>query len=202
MTQLSMLMVCSQCEKPILDKFVLTVLEKPWHPNCVRCSDCGFVLNEKCFSREGKIYCREDFYRWESHTLSWIVLKHSFTVRSTELNGLSMIFGLKRVTKQFPNTFSENTGLGCFGSWIRSADLFPTTKLILFSFILAPWLRLKLKVLNWELVQLLAKPTLVSIFSNWYRLNPNLIRKSVGVFDFKVLIRYFTYLKIIWLSCY
>jgi len=63
MTNLSMLMVCSQCEKPILDKFVLTVLEKPWHPNCVRCSDCGFVLNEKCFSREGKIYCREDFYR-------------------------------------------------------------------------------------------------------------------------------------------
>jgi len=63
MTQLTMLMVCTHCDKPILDKYVLTVLEKPWHPNCVRCSDCGFVLNEKCFSRDGKIFCREDFYR-------------------------------------------------------------------------------------------------------------------------------------------
>ena len=44
-------------------RYVLTVLEAPWHPNCVRCSDCGAVLNEKCFSREGKIYCRQDFYR-------------------------------------------------------------------------------------------------------------------------------------------
>ena len=59
----TMLMVCSACEKPILDKYVLTVLEKPWHPNCVRCVDCGYVLNEKCFSRDGKIYCKIDFYR-------------------------------------------------------------------------------------------------------------------------------------------
>jgi len=63
MTYLTMLMVCTNCEKPILDKYVLTVLEKPWHPNCVRCTDCGFVLNEKCFSRDGKIFCKEDFYR-------------------------------------------------------------------------------------------------------------------------------------------
>jgi len=63
MTQLRMLMVCTHCDKPILDKYVLTVLEAPWHPNCVRCSDCGAGLDEKCFSREGKIYCREDFYR-------------------------------------------------------------------------------------------------------------------------------------------
>jgi len=63
MTYLTMLMVCTHCEKPILDKYVLTVLEKPWHPNCVRCTECGAFLNEKCFSRDGKIYCKEDFYR-------------------------------------------------------------------------------------------------------------------------------------------
>jgi len=59
----NMLMVCTHCQKPILDKYVLTVLERPWHPNCVRCDDCGLGLNEKCFSRDGKIYCRDDFYR-------------------------------------------------------------------------------------------------------------------------------------------
>lgn len=59
----SMLMICSQCDKPIHDKYVLTVLGKPWHPNCVRCVDCGYILNEKCFSRDGKIYCKTDFYR-------------------------------------------------------------------------------------------------------------------------------------------
>lgn len=56
-------MVCSHCDQPILDKYVLTVLERPWHPHCVRCVDCGLRLNEKCFSRDGKIYCKEDFYR-------------------------------------------------------------------------------------------------------------------------------------------
>jgi hypothetical protein len=45
-------------------QYVLTVLEKPWHPACVRCSDCRAALNEKCFARDGKIYCRDDFYRY------------------------------------------------------------------------------------------------------------------------------------------
>jgi hypothetical protein len=45
-------------------QYVLTVLEKPWHPACVRCSDCLAKLNEKCFARDGKIYCRDDFYRY------------------------------------------------------------------------------------------------------------------------------------------
>ena len=65
-----MLMVCSHCEKPILDKYVLTVLERPWHPHCVRCVDCGLRLAEKCFSRDGKIYCKEDFYRWKIFRLN------------------------------------------------------------------------------------------------------------------------------------
>jgi len=58
-----MLMTCTHCNQPILDKYVLTVLEKPWHPACVRCVDCGLVLNEKCFARDGHLFCRDDFYK-------------------------------------------------------------------------------------------------------------------------------------------
>ncbi len=52
------------CARPIHDKFVTTVLEKPWHAECVKCSDCGRRLDQKCFARLNRIYCREDFYRY------------------------------------------------------------------------------------------------------------------------------------------
>lgn len=54
---------CAGCNKPILDKFLLNVLERGWHASCVRCCDCLQPLTEKCFSREAKLYCRNDFFR-------------------------------------------------------------------------------------------------------------------------------------------
>ncbi|XP_077290368.1 LIM homeobox 1 [Arctopsyche grandis] len=56
-------MACAGCDKPILDKFLLHVLERAWHAACVRCADCRAPLTEKCFSREAKLFCREDFFR-------------------------------------------------------------------------------------------------------------------------------------------
>ncbi|XP_034942220.1 LIM/homeobox protein Lhx5 isoform X2 [Chelonus insularis] len=58
-----MLLSCARCKKPIMDKFFLNVLERAWHAECVRCFDCGLELQEKCFSRESKIFCRNDFFR-------------------------------------------------------------------------------------------------------------------------------------------
>ncbi|KAI5695773.1 hypothetical protein M8J75_003329 [Diaphorina citri] len=58
-----MLISCAGCEKPILDKFLLNVLERTWHADCVRCYDCHHTLSDKCFSREGKLFCRNDFFR-------------------------------------------------------------------------------------------------------------------------------------------
>ncbi|XP_063927234.1 LIM/homeobox protein Lhx5 isoform X1 [Zophobas morio] len=58
-----MLIACAGCEKPILDKFLLNVLERTWHADCVRCFDCHAPLTDKCFSREGKLFCRSDFFR-------------------------------------------------------------------------------------------------------------------------------------------
>lgn len=54
---------CAACFRPIRDRFLLKVLDKPWHPACVRCELCRKLLDEKCFYKEGKMYCKDDFYR-------------------------------------------------------------------------------------------------------------------------------------------
>ncbi|XP_070700105.1 LIM/homeobox protein Lhx1-like [Pempheris klunzingeri] len=54
---------CASCEKPILDRFLLKVLDRPWHIKCVQCCECKCTLTEKCFSREGRLYCKNDFFR-------------------------------------------------------------------------------------------------------------------------------------------
>ncbi|XP_062341444.1 LIM/homeobox protein Lhx1-like [Osmerus eperlanus] len=54
---------CAGCERPILDRFLLNVLDRPWHIQCVQCCECKCNLTEKCFSREGRLYCKNDFFR-------------------------------------------------------------------------------------------------------------------------------------------
>ncbi|XP_042194601.1 LIM/homeobox protein Lhx1-like [Callorhinchus milii] len=54
---------CAGCERPILDRFLLNVLDLAWHVKCVQCCECKCNLTEKCFSREGKLYCKSDFFR-------------------------------------------------------------------------------------------------------------------------------------------
>ncbi|XP_012946044.1 LIM/homeobox protein Lhx5, partial [Aplysia californica] len=58
-----MMVQCAGCDRPILDRFLLNVLDRAWHASCVKCSDCKTNLTEKCFFREGKLYCRTDFFR-------------------------------------------------------------------------------------------------------------------------------------------
>ena len=54
---------CAGCYRPIRDRFLLKVLDKDWHPSCVRCQMCRKLLDEKCFYKEGQMYCKDDFYR-------------------------------------------------------------------------------------------------------------------------------------------
>lgn len=54
---------CAGCERPILDRFLLNVLDRAWHAKCVQCTDCKSPLTDKCFSRDGKLFCRNDFFR-------------------------------------------------------------------------------------------------------------------------------------------
>lgn len=58
-----MMVHCAGCERPILDRFLLNVLDRAWHAKCVQCCECNCNLTEKCFSRDGKLYCKLDFFR-------------------------------------------------------------------------------------------------------------------------------------------
>ncbi|XP_051533181.1 LIM/homeobox protein Lhx5 [Myxocyprinus asiaticus] len=58
-----MMVHCAGCERPILDRFLLNVLDRAWHAKCVQCCECNCNLTEKCFSRDGKLYCKIDFFR-------------------------------------------------------------------------------------------------------------------------------------------
>ena len=62
---------CGGCGEPIIDRYLLNVLDKTWHASCVRCVDCNLPLTEKCYSRDGRLFCRDDFFR-----LVQIVLKN------------------------------------------------------------------------------------------------------------------------------
>ncbi|XP_039186350.1 transforming growth factor beta-1-induced transcript 1 protein [Crotalus tigris] len=53
---------CGFCNEPILDKMV-TALDKNWHPEHFCCVQCGRPFGEEGFhEKDGKQYCRQDFY--------------------------------------------------------------------------------------------------------------------------------------------
>ncbi|XP_062993737.1 transforming growth factor beta-1-induced transcript 1 protein isoform X2 [Elgaria multicarinata webbii] len=53
---------CGLCNEPILDKMV-TALDKNWHPEHFCCVKCGRPFGEEGFhEKDGKQYCRQDFY--------------------------------------------------------------------------------------------------------------------------------------------
>ncbi|XDV49354.1 hypothetical protein PO909_018623, partial [Leuciscus waleckii] len=54
---------CAGCSQHILDKFILKVLDRHWHSKCLKCADCHALLADKCFSRAGNVYCKEDFFK-------------------------------------------------------------------------------------------------------------------------------------------
>lgn len=47
----------------ILDRFILKVLERTWHAKCLQCTECRIQLNDKCFVRNGQLFCKEDFLK-------------------------------------------------------------------------------------------------------------------------------------------
>ncbi|KAH8412806.1 hypothetical protein KR009_005853, partial [Drosophila setifemur] len=54
---------CGGCHELILDRFILKVLERTWHAKCLQCSECHSQLNDKCFARNGQLFCKEDFFK-------------------------------------------------------------------------------------------------------------------------------------------
>ncbi|KAM3728315.1 LIM/homeobox protein [Dirofilaria immitis] len=55
--------LCSKCEEPIRDRFVLKVLDRSFHPQCLRCAHCEQLLSSKCYIKSGQPYCKDHFYK-------------------------------------------------------------------------------------------------------------------------------------------
>lgn len=58
--------LCFGCGARILDRWLLCVSpDLQWHTSCLKCSECGQQLDEKCtcFMRNGKAFCKPDFMR-------------------------------------------------------------------------------------------------------------------------------------------
>lgn len=58
----SVVVNCAGCDRPILDQYLYNVLERAWHQSCIQCDACGQALVDKCFARDGKLYCKSDFF--------------------------------------------------------------------------------------------------------------------------------------------
>lgn len=54
---------CVGCKQTIKDRYHLKILGQPWHVQCVKCHECQGLLNEKCFTRDFKLFCKADFYK-------------------------------------------------------------------------------------------------------------------------------------------
>ncbi|CAF2390125.1 unnamed protein product [Rotaria sp. Silwood2] len=54
---------CSVCSLPICDQFIFKVNEYHFHSLCLNCSECHIKLLDKCYARDGNVYCKEDFFK-------------------------------------------------------------------------------------------------------------------------------------------
>uniref|UniRef100_A0A4W4GXU2 LIM homeobox transcription factor 1, beta b n=3 Tax=Electrophorus TaxID=8004 RepID=A0A4W4GXU2_ELEEL len=53
--------VCEGCKRPISDRFLMRVNESSWHEECVQCAVCQQPLITTCYSRDRKLYCKQDY---------------------------------------------------------------------------------------------------------------------------------------------
>lgn len=56
---------CAGCGQRIADRFYLLAVDRRWHAACLQCCACRHALDGEvtCFSRDGNIYCKKDYYR-------------------------------------------------------------------------------------------------------------------------------------------
>ncbi|XP_071397284.1 LIM/homeobox protein Lhx2-like [Centroberyx affinis] len=57
--------VCAGCKEKIADRYYLLAVDKHWHMDCLKCCECKLNLESEvtCFCKDGRIYCKEDYYR-------------------------------------------------------------------------------------------------------------------------------------------
>ncbi|KAJ8787733.1 hypothetical protein J1605_022764 [Eschrichtius robustus] len=57
--------LCAGCRVKISDRYYLLAVDTQWHVRCLKCCECKLNLESEltCFSKDGSIYCKEDYYR-------------------------------------------------------------------------------------------------------------------------------------------
>uniref|UniRef100_H2YSG0 Uncharacterized protein n=1 Tax=Ciona savignyi TaxID=51511 RepID=H2YSG0_CIOSA len=53
---------CSGCHSPVQEQFIYQIDDKFWHNDCVVCTDCQCPLSERCYVRNGELFCNNHFY--------------------------------------------------------------------------------------------------------------------------------------------
>ncbi|XP_014670087.1 PREDICTED: LIM domain kinase 1-like [Priapulus caudatus] len=53
---------CAGCKRKILDQEFIQALSTEWHTWCFRCSACRQLLQHWYFEKEGRLYCRSDYW--------------------------------------------------------------------------------------------------------------------------------------------
>ena len=61
--ELGRIEVCEGCGQGISDRYVMRVADGSWHEECLVCCVCRAPLVHSCFTRAGRIYCRQDYDR-------------------------------------------------------------------------------------------------------------------------------------------
>ena len=57
---------CAGCKNEIRARYFLRAVDKYWHRTCLKCSECGDVLEQmgsSCFVKGTSILCRNDYMR-------------------------------------------------------------------------------------------------------------------------------------------
>ena len=54
---------CANCNLEIKEKTYTKVLDRSWHNACFKCCACRSKLDSKCFTRDGFVFCQNDFQR-------------------------------------------------------------------------------------------------------------------------------------------
>lgn len=61
--------LCGACCGPICDQYIMRVVDTYYHERCLQCFSCSVRLMHSCFARNGKLYCRLDYERYDTFIL-------------------------------------------------------------------------------------------------------------------------------------
>lgn len=79
--------ICAGCCQCIEERYYLKAVERHWHLSCLQCYECKLPLHTRfsCYSRQGNIYCKEDYYRY----VTW---KSTYTGTRIYINFIHILY--------------------------------------------------------------------------------------------------------------